>query len=600
MAGTTGDVANNANSIKIPVTAEVRGGQLLVQHPEGGPYPAVVPPAGVKLIVNGKPRTGPTVITKDDQVQLEAVDETVEGNWRLEVTRDGLKALLTVKPTEVIKRSVMDVPPAQRVTLQVNETVCYQSPLTMEKVMGLLTAEGIIAGIDWQACTRATLVDKEETLVVAEGQPPVPGQDAWIKFFFSLEDRIPVVIGEEEQIDYRERFTFTSVETGELLAEKQPGIPGRPGTTVRGEILPPEPPKEVFLAAGKGVSLTEDGMRAVAVQTGRPVITRRGAEVKLDVLSGFVHPGDVDLASGNIKFRGDITITGSVTEGMTVDALGNIHIGKDVDRAMIHAGGSVSIGSNAISSVIMAGAESVLLLEVMPIISDLSHDLSVLLEAVEQLKTRPAFKVADLENDARPLLKLLLELKFRHLPARIGMLQSLLQADQMDLLGNDVKRYCTALNETLVELSHRLCGLDEIHRLQEESFSILKELSEASHQRADVMLSYALNTTIKAGGDVLVYGQGCYNSTIVAGGSVHIRNVFRGGEISAAGDVKIRELGSRGGVPARVRVAPQSAISLGTVWENSAVQIGTRSHVFNVPAKRITIRLDNEGQPQFI
>lgn len=600
LTGATREQVNSADAVRVPVTVEVRQGQVLVKHPAGGPYPAVIPQPGVKLVVNGEVQSGPTVVSKEDTILLEPVAETVEGSWKLEITRDGLKALLTVKPTRIVKRRVLDTAPAQRLTLQVEEDVRYKSPLTMETITNLLTAEGIIAGIDWHACTRATLLDQEETLVIAEGKPPIPGQDAWVKFFFSQEERIPVMVGEEDQVDYRERFVFTSVEAGNLLGEKQPGIPGRPGITVRGEIILPEPPRDVFLVAGKGVSLTEDGVRAVAMETGRPVITRRGEEVKLQVLSGLVHPGDVDLASGNIKFRGDITIYGSVTEGMTVDAQGNLHVGSNVDGAIIQAGGSISIGNNVISSVIVAGADSVLLLELLPVLSDLGQDMSDLLTAVEQLKARPAFKAADLQADARPLIKLLLELKFRHLPARIRVLQGLIQADHAELLGDDVKRYCIRLHETFVELSRCLCGLDDILELKDEALRIVRELSEASHQPADVMFGYALNSTIKAGGNVLVRGQGCYNSNITAGGYVHIRNVFRGGEIYAAGDVKIRELGSRGGAAVKVRVAPQSTINLGTVWENSLIQIGNRSHVFDVPAKLITIRLDSQGQLRFV
>jgi uncharacterized protein (DUF342 family) len=61
-------------------------------------------------------------------------------------------------------------------------------------------------------------------------------------------------------------------------------------------------------------------------------------------------PGDIDYATGNISFMGNLRIKGTVRGGFTVDAAGNIWIGGSVEDAKVTAGGDLDIVGGASGS----------------------------------------------------------------------------------------------------------------------------------------------------------------------------------------------------------------------------------------------------------
>ena len=394
--------------------AMVKDGRLVIGHEPGGPYPVVIPCSGVKLIVNSRERTQLTPISIQDTVEIEVINEQKEGKWSVTISADGLQAILRVTPAVRIKRELADSCPTNKLQLVAIEKEERFPPLTWNELLQELERQGIKYGIDWEACSRGVTSCTEGEIVIAQGTPPKTGDDGGVELLFHNASKVPISTEEEEIIDFRERYVFTSVVEGEILAIKHPPGLSTPGTSVKGDMILPPPPKDVALVAGEGVVLTKDGKRAVAARAGRPVASKTRDAVRVSIIPELVNDGDVDLSSGNINFNGDVLISGNVEEGMEVKSGGNIRIGGLVSRAKIQAMGSIWIRGNILSSVVIAGVTASFIEGIISHVRTLADGLTKLTLAIEQLYGYSGLRHS-LQNKTGQLLYLLINDKFNYL-----------------------------------------------------------------------------------------------------------------------------------------------------------------------------------------
>lgn len=575
--------------------AFVKQGCLVVRHRPEGPYPVVVPCPGVRLIVNGRECIQPTPVSMKDTVRVETVEERREGKWSVTVSSDGLQAILQMRPKVIVHRELPDLPPARILQLSVVEQEECLPPLTWDELLQELSRLGINYGIDWEACSRSVTSCAEEEVIVARGIPAEPGKDGRVELLFSSNPRVPVLAEEDETVDFRKRYVFTSVEAGEILAVKHPPESGHPGTSVKGEVIMPPSPRDFILSVGEGAVLTSDGERAVAARSGRPAASRWRNMVKVSVLPELVHAGDVDLASGNIVFKGDILIAGNVTERMAVEAGGNVRVGGLVSGARVQATGSILIRGNILSSVVIAGRVPAFLQRMLPQVHALAVGLQEMIMAIRQLLGHPAFKQGDLKGGIGPLVKLLLEGKFRHLPAAANTFKKQVETMPPGMAAEGLEEFIREVERALVRSPLAVRELQEIETLARRAGEWEQVFAFSPSAESDVVASSVHNSTIIATGDVRVVGSGCYISQIQAGKKVTVSGVFRGGEIQAGGDVHVGELGSKGGATTRVVTGPAAVVTVGYAFENALVLVGGRAYRFDKEEKDVRLWLDKEG-----
>ncbi|MBF0209389.1 MAG: DUF342 domain-containing protein [Desulfamplus sp.] len=191
---------------------------------------------------------------------------------------------------------------------------------------------------------------KKESFVIAKGKALKLGRNALIKYFFEDQNKI---FGKElasGKFDYRDRGETPNVMQGALLAEKIPIIPSFNGITVRGtEIIAPIP-TDANLDCGQGVGLSKDGLRAIAIANGRPDLTISG---KISILPEKVIKGNVDFRTGNIKFSGDIVVTGTILPGFSVIGA-NLTV-NDIEEAEVNITNTVSVKNNINASTVKTG-----------------------------------------------------------------------------------------------------------------------------------------------------------------------------------------------------------------------------------------------------
>ncbi|HHX24090.1 MAG TPA: DUF342 domain-containing protein [Thermoanaerobacterales bacterium] len=577
----------------------IKDGSLEVYHPEEGPYPMVIPCPGAKLIVNGCEYTKPIPVSMQDNVSIHTTDEVRKGNWSLTISKDGLEAILQIKPTVIIHRKLLDMPPGRYLKLEVVEWEEYKIPLTWDDLLQELSIKGIKHGIDWVKCSHAVTTCDAVEIVIARGDPPKPGKDGYVEFLFTLDSKIPVLAEEDETVDFRKRYTFTSVEAGDVLAIKHSPEPGGSGTSVTGEIILPPTPREVVLSAGEGAILTKDGKRVVATRSGRPTMSRRRNKFKVSVVNELVHAGDVDLSSGNIGFKGDVLILGNVTENMLVESKQDIKINGLVSCAKVQASGSILVQGNILSSLITAGRALDFQKELLPKLHTLADGLREMVIVIQRLQNQSDIRKKTTRVGIGPIVKFLLEEKYDYLIDTAKLLCKETETAFQKMSAEEIQ-FVNKIKKLLIECSLTINDLSEIENLAQQASTWEQAIEYHPGTLGNVIASSIQNSSVIATGDIQVVGSGCYISHIQAKNKVSVSGVVRGGIIRADGDVFIGELGSKGGAVATVIASPTSVVTIGHAFINSVVKLGGQSYRFDREEKNIRFQIDKEGNLRFI
>ena len=211
---------------------------------------------------------------------------------------------------------------------------------TEADLMAVLTKVGVNRGIDKEILQKML---KEEyyyrECIVATGRDVVNGVDGEYIFHFRTEKLGKPVVLEDGSIDYRNAELFERVTKGQLLVEYTPATAGSFGYTVTGQLLIPKRGKDLSVIKGKGFELSEDKKKYTSLMDGK--IDYSDLENKMEISSYFLIHGDLDMTRGNIRFGGDVEITGDVEPNMVIEAAGNIVIGGHVSTASLTAGGDI-------------------------------------------------------------------------------------------------------------------------------------------------------------------------------------------------------------------------------------------------------------------
>ena len=210
--------------------------------------------------------------------------------------------------------------------------------LTLEEIIDVLLKNGVVYGIN--KSTLQSLVEYpvyNQMIAIAEGLPPVNGQNGSIEYAFDVNiDRKPTIL-EDGRVDFRDLNLINSVAKGQILCTLVPPSPGKPGKTVTGIDVPALNGKPAALPKGKNVGNSEDGHSLLATIDGQVVLI----DGKINVFATYEVQADVDNSTGNISFVGNIIVRGNVLSGFTLEAGGNVEVLGVVEGAVIKAGGDI-------------------------------------------------------------------------------------------------------------------------------------------------------------------------------------------------------------------------------------------------------------------
>jgi hypothetical protein len=438
---------------------------------------------------------------------------------------------------------------------------------------------------------------KPETFEIATGIKSKPGKDGWIEANTDLISQIRLIETKDGLIDYREINTIPAVEKGQIIAFVHQAIPSECGYTVTNEPLPVKRTTAFRLKEGRGIKVVDH--KIIVTEPGRPYIVKQGRLVKVSIIPKLTIKKDVDLAYGNVNFGGDVEILSGVKKGVTVETEGDIFVRETVNMASLSALGSIAANGNIIGSEISAGKKSTLVAELDYLLGILYQDTETMIAIIKQLIRTPGFKDSDLPvSGLQPLIRILLEQKFKSFPALARKFVNAVRRGESDLDHDDWKEIAASLTQ-LLSVTNDVMSLERFVQLSNK----MKDLHETSKNSAGldshITISNALNSLLYCSGHVMITGDVCRNTKIYAGGSLKAIGTIYGGEVYARLGVEINEVGAESGTPTVVAVPKGQIISINKAMEGTSIKIGSVTHLFKETKYLIRAQLINENRIVF-
>lgn len=200
---------------------------------------------------------------------------------------------------------------------------------------GMQLNEAIREQIDRFIAGRASRADAPGTLAIA-GQAPTAGEDGWFAWEPACDPALVQERGhtEDDRVDFYERGRFISVARGQVIGRLHEPTEGEPGVDLRGEAIAATPGQPCPLSFDAGSIATDPEGVCRSLTDG--VIHAGGEQVTIDPHLE-IH-GSVDFDTGNIDFKGDVSILQGVRDRFAVRADGCVSIFQLVEAAQVEAG----------------------------------------------------------------------------------------------------------------------------------------------------------------------------------------------------------------------------------------------------------------------
>lgn len=216
----------------------------------------------------------------------------------------------------------------------------------IEDIVALLEKSGVKVGIDQKAI--ATVLRNRrynEAVAVANGKIPKDGIDGFFEYKFQRKLDGKPRIREDGSVSYAIQL-FELVEEGQVIALYHPAVQGVDGYTVKDAPLRARPARELPPLRGRGFTCKEDGITYVASITGKIDVVND----KINILPVYEVSGDVDVNMGNIDFRGDVIVHGSVCDDVEIKATGTVTVDGVVQGGSIYANKSIVLAGGVLGN----------------------------------------------------------------------------------------------------------------------------------------------------------------------------------------------------------------------------------------------------------
>ncbi|MDR0641096.1 MAG: FapA family protein [Treponema sp.] len=210
-----------------------------------------------------------------------------------------------------------------------------------ENYINLLHSNKVYHGINEDAVNKQ--VDKplyQELVILAEGDKPVDGRDAYIQYNFETDkSKVRLQEGSNGRVNFKDLNIIQNVVENQPLAIRIAAQQGKSGKNIRGVLLPAKDGKNIPLPLGKNVHVADDGVTILADISGQVLVVNN----KINVEPVYTVDGGVNLKSGNIEFLGTVIINGDVEDGFFVKAAGNIEVNGTVEKAELVSDGDIIV-----------------------------------------------------------------------------------------------------------------------------------------------------------------------------------------------------------------------------------------------------------------
>ncbi|MFD1884461.1 FapA family protein [Paenibacillus wenxiniae] len=576
----------------------IEGGEVRVRTFAGGSLPRLDAFKSGDILINGQPlMAGQTAeISEHDRIEITFTEELREPLWQIQIEPKAMQVSLHVEPGSHIQRYLLDTEPESRLMLRVGQRREIL-PIEPARVTDQLQTLGVVYGVDQAAILAACRSSEPGEFIIANGTEPIPGVDGIFELRANTEaKKVQPKLRHDGTIDYRETREFPSVAEGDLIGVVRPAQPGQDGTDVFGRSVAAPPVRQVQILAGKDVSLSDDGLRAIAQRAGMPTQVKQGYHIKLSIVPKLMQSGDINLSTGNIHFLGDVEISGAVQDTMKVEAEGNIHVRGNINMAHIVAGQSLIVNANVISSQVVVGQMYLFYGQIAPLLQSIAEQSELLKAAIRQVSSASAFKLDDMdEHGLAPLFKVLFQGRFRGMHEILQRMVAL-KEQYVVLPSDDWKRYYEELERGfLTGDSSHFRTADDLESLIRRTRYLYSVVVVPAMEQIFARLHHVQNSHVRCGGNLIIE-KGCYNAHLYCEGHLEANGTLRGGTYHAVGGMTLQEAGSPGTGSTSLHVGATSVIRAKKILAGTTIQVGERMHQFTKDMEHVAARINSDNE----
>jgi len=175
-------------------------------------------------------------------------------------------------------------------------------------------------------------------LLIGKGSLPQSGVDTHIEWKIErLANEKIVYYRPDGSVDFKKIYLISNVREKQVIGMVCPATEGVHGYDVYGVPIKAKPGREKSIVLGKNVAFSEDGKNVISLIDGQIKFVN-GVP---NVFPVFEVYGDVNYNVGNIEFAGSVTVKGTVLDGFSVKAGGNIYVENAVSEATLEAEGDI-------------------------------------------------------------------------------------------------------------------------------------------------------------------------------------------------------------------------------------------------------------------
>ena len=209
---------------------------------------------------------------------------------------------------------------------------------SIEELRRLLNENGIVFGVRERTLDELAQgkLNYEEVLI-ATGTAAKDGRDGFFEYHFNPHPETRPIILPDGSVDYNVLGKMELVKKEQLLVTYHSALPAENGRDVLGSAITAYEGKELPPLQCKRCEPDESGCNYYAGMEGNVTVDGRN----LTVTPIYVVEGNLDAATGDVDFHGDVLIQGNVFAGVTVKTTGNITVNGHVETARLFAGKDV-------------------------------------------------------------------------------------------------------------------------------------------------------------------------------------------------------------------------------------------------------------------
>jgi uncharacterized protein len=555
-------------------TLAVIGGRVVVEPAgAGGRDPELDWEDGVIVLVDGLPPISrPCPVLYGQSVEAFAPDEESRIELFAELSRDEMAATLSVERHPGGRFRLEDQPANRELVVRrllVERIPC--PPPSPELADVFLHARGIVHGIREDAVSRC-LTGAALAEQIAWGTRPVEPEDGELTIASQLG---PVQGG-----------GLWSAPAGSVLATRRLPVPGEPGQTVRGEVVPVRDVRTTSLELGANVTESADGKRIVSTIDGFPRV--EGGRIEVSPVARLER--DLDDRSGDIHSYGSLELYGRIAEGRQLHVRRDLSVTGSVERATVEVGGSAEIQGVVTGSTLLIGGMRSPATQLLSLIDGIPSELGRARALIEQLVGAAAGKGQELTREQAASLVVS---RYFADTARALKRASAYAAGQSDALGLEC---ASSLRDSVTVLMAVESGSAPENGLAEaaQTVSLRVQALRASLSEPVRLVACALQATrIELGGDLEITGRGVIGCDLQVLGNVSIEqegSSLRGGSLTLGGTARIAELGSAGEAVTVVRLGPHARLIAGVVHPGVSIEThGGEPVTFTALERRVDV-----------